>query len=212
MKMVNIWVFITLLIFVLINLFLVALCANSRVTYLNDATRGSDWCYPDWICNEVSGKASSPVLETLPLKYACKLENFTVEGENTCVCPIQFRRDYDLNQSLVMAPVDIIQSDKYICDNYYNQNPILTIPSSKPYGIGPCSIDTCIKLWNSPNFQNKAVNIGGLRDLDPQAEWKIRNQTRPDPIGTDGVDYDAVTDIKYPTYGSSLLMSQITKA
>lgn len=126
-------------------------------------------CYSDWICggtiNDLS-QAESPVLDFIPMIYACRIDNFVpqdfsgIPGSNPdCVCPIQYINDYHLDKTVgsvklgQLIPTDPanIKATYYSCDNSANANPsLISANSSNTEGtVGTCPATICQSFWAS---------------------------------------------------------------
>ncbi|MGB3468771.1 MAG: hypothetical protein WBA74_26035, partial [Cyclobacteriaceae bacterium] len=130
------------IIFYVIILFLAAglstLLVLSSFTIRNAINLGETdevWCHNDWMCGLQGGQAEteviSPVIDSLPQRFACRLENFTTQTIDdpdnpgtpltySCVCPVQVIIDKEVGPGykIVNKETNDIDIEFAICDNY----------------------------------------------------------------------------------------------
>lgn len=200
----------------------------------------SNWCFGDWKCGTpgASGTMSSPVIDAIPVIYACRGENFTIKLDSmgqpemttdisgnsvpvTCVCPIGFSRDHDLDTTFgsptygqIIAKSGVTP-DLFVCDNMANGNPAqapsgtggaddVSAPANLDGFIAACDVATCQALWATPTFTAKTTVGYGKSTSVAGAQWRVKNgKIRTPPVG-----WLPVGSGSAPTYSSSILYSQ----
>ncbi len=165
----NLPIFILCFVFIItITVLLVIVLVYIRNTNKALASNGMR-CNSDWLCggdiNNLTD-AESPVLDYIPMLYACRVDNFVpkdfsgIPGSNDeCVCPIQFVDDYNIDTSissnkfgtLIPKNPSNIKSTYYTCDNSNNNNPALlaTTAADANGTIATCPADVCKAYWTS---------------------------------------------------------------
>jgi hypothetical protein len=200
--MINHIVFIIWCLVILAIVVFSFLVFKSRHDY-NIAVNSNDvWCYGDLLCGKGSER-SSPVLDTLPITAACRLENFTTEGNRTCVCPIRYIFDWDLNKTTgkIEARTSGIRETYSICDNYAMLEQTTSTPVQPTAGIQACSQATCQALWQNPLFHNEISTL-------PNVAWTIRNSGKAPVTRVSPRDYNFL-GVYIPTYRSSQLYNPV---
>jgi len=216
--MINPILFGILCLLIIVTVAMMSLYAIENDRLNQTQTYPSGWCRGDWKCGTGSS-ITSPVLDMLPVMYGCRIENFTLEASNTCVCPIGFARDWELDAvpssstygQVVAKPGATI--DLFVCDNVANLNPALapggaddiSDPTKLQGPLSACDITTCKALWSTPQFTSRPAGFGKLTTLPPTAQWKVKTgKVRMAPNGWD--DLSSITTM--PVYSSSILYAQ----
>lgn len=228
--MVHPIIFILWCLLIIINIILIFLVATSRGQTLEALQYPLVWCYIDWLCGTGS-TIDSPVLDTTPILYACRIENFTVDQKmvtsvnptGQCVCPVKFVEDYVLDNKVgsptygKLIQTTTPESSLYVCDNIANNNPATAIDESgSPAGIvGICSPDVCQTLWQKgkPNFSTR-TGPGQLTAVDNSMAWKSKTGTRQTPLiyqTSPPTPYTISSDSTMPTYSMSIIANQLKK-
>jgi hypothetical protein len=140
----------------MVLIFLIIAFSIYRSRYLEAKSNPSNWCHADWICGDstasedgtfVKGQMEAPILDLIPLMYACRSENFSltdadtsdltanlvkgssnIPGKVPCVCPIMLDVDYELGSNLgltgldayKMHPAKDTKREMFICDNMFS--------------------------------------------------------------------------------------------
>lgn len=228
-KMPNIFVFIIFCVLILTTVVMATLYSLSRQANRTARSFPSNWCYGDWKCGggENAPTKFSPVLDTLAIMYSCRQENFTLDttksAPTTCVCPVQFKRDYDLDSSGNIVKKDAAyvaaNTNLYVCDSSVMTDP-LKPPSADSGLLKICPLSVCKTLWAGTTFTSDEADKGLPAALPSAADvpllWRFRGTT-----GSVAVKYrevepgngewnSAVIDraTKVPVFASSILYTQ----
>jgi hypothetical protein len=237
----NLPLFIVCAILMLVIIVLTVLTILGRHRYYSTLAHPSNWCYADWMCGGTPADMStseSPVLDMIPKIYACNANNFTVTTAprtftfsnttdvqsdtpitiptgSTCVCPVQFIKDYTLNTTtgkLVPVPTPpATDHDYYICDSFHNANPSDVNSGSAGSVDGwACPIATCQAYWAAnPTIFTTTLMKAPVATTGTAAAWptKVSIPDRPAPVGWTVFGNFPAT---IPTYSDSIILSQLS--
>lgn len=183
----NIPLFIGCCFLIVVISVMIALTAIYTGRFKDAQKNQNKWCYADWNCGtnekvadatQSDYKNSSPVLDQMPTIYTGQLANVYTNPEakdyspgppvpvGGCMCPVQMVFDYKIDDvktsstygKLIKIPVgDPVTSAFYINDNYFNQNPTMSMTSTNPDvpahpvgGMPACTVQQCMDMWSSP--------------------------------------------------------------
>jgi hypothetical protein len=206
-------------ILIIFNVIVISLYTITRAESFQNRDYPVDWCFGDWLCGTPQTAITSPVLEYIPIMYACRGDNVTttdVSGTTTpCVCPIQFERDYDLDTTSGSSTFGkVIKVDTpatpglYVCDNGALANPVDPVDTDPDYQgfLAICDVSACSTLWATSNFTTKAAGFGKPVAVSASAVWPIKGGgTRSVPAG-----WNSLTGVNIPQYTSGTLYKQLT--